>query len=177
MENFTIEQTNLGTNFLEKFHNRLASFDFKGALDKCNIIPNFFQKKVRIFIPLEVLAWVMTACWVLRSRLIYFWRNLNISSIFYFSKSTSINTQYSSLWDTLEMMLFIKYLIKWKPIGRISWNFLYWSNLKSSMELDIKRLRLYLSNAPLNTSKHIIKYLCLSMFFCWWVAEFGNLDN
>ena len=28
----------------------------KGALDKFNIIPNFFPKKVGIFIPLEVLA-------------------------------------------------------------------------------------------------------------------------
>ena len=60
--------------------------------------PNFFKKKkkVGIFIPLKVLVW----------------RNMNISSIFYFSKSTSINTQYSSLWDTLKMMLFTKYLIK-----------------------------------------------------------------
>ena len=74
-------------------------YQLKGALDKCNIIPNFFQKKVGIFIPLEVLAWVMTACWVLRSTLIYFWRNGNISVIFYFSKSTSVNTQYSgTLW-------------------------------------------------------------------------------
>ena len=97
--------------------------EFKGALDKCNIIPNFFQKKVEIFIPLEGLGWVMTARWVLCSRLVYFWRNMNISSIFYFSKSTSINTQYSSLWDTLKMMLFTKYLIKWKRIGRISWKF------------------------------------------------------
>ena len=86
----------------------------------------------------------------LRSRLIYFCRNMNISSIFYFSKSTSINTQYSSLWDTLEMMLFLKYLIKWKRVGRISWNFRCWSNLKSSIELDIKRQMLYLSNASLN---------------------------
>ena len=109
----------------------------KGALDKYNIIPQFCSKKVGIFIPLEVLAWVMTACWVSRSRLIYFWRNMNISSIFYFSKSTSINTQYSSLWDTLKMMLFTKYLIKWKRIGRISWNFWYWFNLKSSMELYV----------------------------------------
>ena len=61
------------------------------------------------------------ACWVLSSRLIYFWRNVKISSIFYFSKSTSINTQYSSLWHTLEMILFTKYLIKWKRIGGISW--------------------------------------------------------
>ena len=29
MENFTTEHTNLGTLFLEKFHNRLASFDLK----------------------------------------------------------------------------------------------------------------------------------------------------
>ena len=45
---------------------------FKGALDKFNIIPQLFPKKVGIFIPLEVLAWVMTACGVLRSRLTYF---------------------------------------------------------------------------------------------------------
>ena len=101
----------------------------KGVLDKCNIIPQLFPKKVGIFIPLEVLAWVMTACWVLPSRLTYFWKNMNIFGIFYFSKSTSINTQYSSLWDTLKMMLFTKYLIKWKRIGRISWKFQYRYNL------------------------------------------------
>ena len=39
---------------------------------KFNIIPQLFQKKVGIFIPLEVLVWVMTACRVLRSRLTYF---------------------------------------------------------------------------------------------------------
>ena len=37
---------------------------------------------------------------------------MNISNNFYFSKSTSINTQYISLWDTLEMMMFTKYLTK-----------------------------------------------------------------
>ena len=74
----------------------------KGALDKFNIIPNIFPKKVGIFIPLEVLALVKTACRVLHSRLTYFWRNMNISSIFYFSKSTSKNTQYSSLWGHSE---------------------------------------------------------------------------
>ena len=87
--------------------------------------PPTFSKKVGIFIPSEVLAWVMTACRVLRSRLTYFWRYMNISCIFYLSKSTSINTQYSSLWDTLKMLLFTKYLIKWKRIVRISWNFWY----------------------------------------------------
>ena len=93
----------------------------------------------------------MTACWVLHSRLTYFCRNLNFSRIFYFSKSTSINTQHSSLWDTLKMMLFTKYLIKWKRIVRISWKFQYRSNLKSSIELDIQREILYLSNAPLSS--------------------------
>ena len=122
----------------------------KVALDKFNIIPQLFPKKVGIFIPLEALAWVMTACRLLRSRLTYFWRNMNISSIFYFSKSTSINTQYSSLWGTLKMMLFTKHLIKWKRVGRISWNFRYWFDFKSSIELDIKRQMLNLSNAPLN---------------------------
>ena len=110
----------------------------KGALDKYNIIPQLFPKRVGIFIPLEVLAWVMTACWVLCSRLTYFWRNMNISSIFYFSKSTSINTQYSSVWDTLKMMLFIKYPIKGKRIDRIGWKFWCWFDLKSSIELDMK---------------------------------------
>ena len=83
---------------------------FKGALDKFNIIciPKLFPKKVGIFIPFKVLAWVMIACWVLPSRLTYFWRNLNTFSIFYFSKSTLINAHYSSLWDTLKMMLFTK---------------------------------------------------------------------
>ena len=70
----------------------------KGALDKFNIIPQLFPKKVGIFLPLEVLAWVMTACRVLSSRLTYFWRYMNISMIFYFLKLTSINTQYSSLY-------------------------------------------------------------------------------
>ena len=41
------------------------------------------SKKVGIFIPLQVFAWVKTACWVLCSRMIYFWRNVNISSIFF----------------------------------------------------------------------------------------------
>ena len=65
----------------------------KRALDKYNIILQLSPKRVEIFILSEVLAWVMTACWILHSSLIYFWRHMHISSIFYFSKSTSINTQ------------------------------------------------------------------------------------
>ena len=111
----------------------------KGHWTSITSSPNFFKKKVGIFIPLEVLARIMTACWVLRSKLTYFWRNRNISNVFYFSKSTSMNTQYSSLWDTLKMMLFTKHHIKWKRIGRISWKFWYRFNLKSSTDLDVKR--------------------------------------
>ena len=102
---------------LIKSYNYFDQNILKGHWTNVTSSSNFFPKKVGIFIPLEVLAWVMTACRVLRSRLIYFLRNMNISSIFYFSKSTSKNTQYSSLWDTLEMMLFTKYFIKWKRIG------------------------------------------------------------
>ena len=59
---------------LQVMHNYVhwhSSIDYcvKGALDKFNIISQLFPKKVGIFIPLEVLAWVMTACRVLRSRL------------------------------------------------------------------------------------------------------------
>ena len=61
--------------------NKIKIFKVKGALDNYNSIPG-------IFIPLEVLAWVMTACWGLHCRLIYFWRNISISSIFNFSKLT-----------------------------------------------------------------------------------------
>ena len=50
----------------------LYSQNIKGALDKFNIIPQLFPKKVEIFIPLKVLEWVMTACRVLRSTLTYF---------------------------------------------------------------------------------------------------------
>ena len=113
--------------------------DLKGHWTSSTSSPTF-SKKVEIFIPLEVLALVMTACGVLRSRLTYFWGYMNISSIFYFSKSTSINTQlFSSLWGTLKMMLFTKYLIKWKRIGRISWNFRYKFGFQSFIELDIKK--------------------------------------
>ena len=117
-----------------------ALLHFKGVLDKYNIIPNFSPKKVGIFISLKVLAWLMTACWVSRSRFTYFWRNMNISMTFYFSKSTSINTHYSSLWDTLKMMLFTKYLIKCKRIGRISWKFRYWFDLKSSIDIRCEKI-------------------------------------
>ena len=107
--------------------------------------------------------------------MIYFWRNMNISSIFYFSKSTSINTQHSSLWETLKMMLFIKYLIKWKRIGRMSWKFWYWFDLISSIELDITKIDVTLVQCPfkqnlLKMSYHFPKLLSFQ-------ANFGNFGT
>ena len=122
-----------------------------------------------------MLVWVKTACRVLRSRLTYFWRNMNISCIFYFSKSTSINTQYSSPWGTLKMMLFRKYLIKWKRIGRISWNFRHWFDFKSSIDLDIKRQMLYLSNAPFTFSfTFTLRGYCTSGLYFWRLCAFSQ---
>ena len=87
-------------------------------------LPNFFQKKLGFL--------YYQKCWH---------GYMNISSIFYFSKLTYIsiifyffkvnfNKYTFSLWYTLKIMLFTKYLIKWKHIGRISWKFQYWFNLK-----------------------------------------------
>ena len=42
----------------------LDHLSIKGALDKYNIILKLFPKQSGIFIPLEVLVWVMTTCWV-----------------------------------------------------------------------------------------------------------------
>ena len=50
----------------------LGHLSVKGALDKYNITPQLFPKKVEFFIPLEVLTWVMSACRVSRSKLTYF---------------------------------------------------------------------------------------------------------
>ena len=155
---FQVSTTHLIFHFhVNHLKSKLPSW-LKGTLDKSSsaLSPQLFPKKVEIFIPLEMLAWVMIACWVSHYRLTYFWRNMIISSIFYFSKSTSINTQYSSLWDTLKMMLFTKYLIKWKCMGRISWKFWFWFNLKSSIELDMKN-RCYTCPIPLqNWAENIV---------------------
>ena len=53
-------------SWVKSFYSNRKTY-IKGTLDKFNIIPNFFPKKVGIFISLEVLAWVKTACRVLRS--------------------------------------------------------------------------------------------------------------
>ena len=111
-------------------------------------------------------AWVMTACWVSCSRLTNFQRNMNISTIFYFSKSTSINTQYSSLWDILMMMLFTKYPIKWKRIGIIRWKFQYWFNVKSSIELDLKGHWTTSASSPNFFQKSWDLYTIKSVYLC-----------
>ena len=93
-------------------------FKVKRTLDKYNIIPQLFPKKLR-FLYHEKCCY----CCCLPFSLTYFWRTMNICSIIHFSKSTSINTWYSGLWDTLGVMLFTKDLIKWKHVGKISWKF------------------------------------------------------
>ena len=114
----------------------------------------------------------MTACWFSHSSSAHFLRNIDICINSYFFKSTSINTQYSGLWDTLRMMLFTKNQIKWKCIGRIGWNFWYWFILKFSLEQDTKRWMLYLSNAPLTLIDHLD---CDTLFFqCTYWANLLN---
>ena len=95
---------------------------------------------------------------------------MNISSIFYFSKLTSISTQHSSQLDTLKMMLFTKKSHKMKmhrqnPLKILVyiWRF----NLISSVELDIKRYMLYLSNVPLTI--HILhNKTCQTLQLVWY---------
>ena len=90
-------------------------------------LPRIFFRRVESFKPSKLLALVMIALWFIPSRFTYFWRNMNISSFFCFSKSISMNTQHRGLWDTLKIMLFRNDLIKWNPcIGRISWKIWYW---------------------------------------------------
>ena len=82
-----------------------------------NIILRLFSKKIEIFISLDVFQ-DNDPCSVLTSNFTYFWRNIKFSSSLYFSKLTQMNTLYSNLWDTLKMLLFANYLIKWKWIGK-----------------------------------------------------------
>ena len=101
-----------------------------------------------------MLAWVMTACWVLRSRLTYFWRNKNISSILYFSKSTSINIQHSSLLDTLKMMLFTKYLMKMHWHNKLKISVLVW--FKILCRIRYSKIDVILVQCPFNILFHVI---------------------
>ena len=59
---------------------------------------------------------------------------------FFFFKVDFNKYTIQCLWDILKMMLFTKYFMKWNRIGRNSWKFQYWFNLKSSMELDTTRI-------------------------------------
>ena len=95
----------------------------QGALDKYNNIPIFFPEKVTIFLPLELNVG-MGNDYMLSFT---FWIDLLLKKYEYclhflfFKVEFNINTQYISLWDTLRMMLFTKYFMKWKCISRISW--------------------------------------------------------
>ena len=124
-------------------------------MDKYYIINQLFPQKSWDFYTIRSIGMgIITTYWVLCSRLTYFWRNMNISSILYISKSTSINTQYSSLWDTLTMMLFTKYLIKWKCIGRISGKFQYWNNFRSSIRIRCKKIDVMLVHCSFSVMTH-----------------------
>ena len=86
---------------------------------------------------LEVLAWVMTACWVLCST----FTSKEICIFLAFSIFRGRHFNKYAIWDTmghygtLQMMLFTTYLIKWKCIGKISWKFRYWFYFKFSIQL------------------------------------------
>ena len=51
--------------------------------------------------------------------------------------------KYTSLWDTLGIMLFMKDHMKWQYIDRISWKVWYWFVLKFAIELDTKKNRCF----------------------------------
>ena len=93
------------------------------------------------------------------SRLTYFWTD--VQKLLYFPKLTSINTQYSSLWDTLEIMLFTKYPHKmkthWQNQLKMSWK---WFNLISSWDLDLKRW-CYICPMPLYSAIQKHSMCCL----------------
>ena len=57
----------------------MCSFLFKGALDNFSLIPQFFSKKVEIFIPLEVYTYVVTACSILLATSTQLQRYMNFS--------------------------------------------------------------------------------------------------
>ena len=83
---------------------------------------NFWKKKNWDFCTIRMVG-ISNDCMlkILTYLLLSSKKSYKYSSIFYFSKLTSVNAHYIGLWDTLEMMLFIKDHIKWKHIGRISW--------------------------------------------------------
>ena len=104
---------------------------FKGALDKYDFIPlTFSKKKKKIFIPLQVLAIIMTAYWFLPSSLTYFWRNVDILQHFLFSKvNFDKYTTPCGVWNTLAMISFTKDLKNKNTLAKsaekfgISYNF------------------------------------------------------
>ena len=83
----------LGMNFCPLINDTFLQYRVIGQVKHHQ--PDFFKKNV-IFKPLEVLIGIgMTACWFLPSKT-QFQRTIDIFSIFYFSKSTLINTQHSA---------------------------------------------------------------------------------
>ena len=125
----------------------------KGHWTSVTSSPQFLFKKVEIFIPKEVLAKVMTACWLLHSSSTYFLRNIAICSNFYFLKSTSKNTQYSGLWDTLGMMLFTKKSNEMKTLWRNRLKFLVLVYYKVFFRTKYKKIDVILVQCPFKNGK------------------------
>ena len=68
------------------------------------------------------------------------WRNVNVSCIFYCSKSTSFSIQYSNLCYIFGMMLFTNnHHTRWKLISRISKKVTHWFISIFCIGLDVKR--------------------------------------
>ena len=105
----------------------------------------------------------------------------NISSIFYFIKLTPM-IAHSRRWNTMKIMLFTKYLKKWRCIGKINWIFVYLFNLKSSTELVIEKIDVILvqwTKGPATYSSSALQnklhYILLNVHFIpsytWWFAD------
>ena len=110
----------------------------------------------------------MTACWVLHPRMIYFWRNMNISSIFYSSESTSINTYfrytYSSLWD--KMMLFTKIPHKMKMLWQNQLKILVLVSFKILYGIRYKKIDVILVQCLFKGIKWNSPILVSFLIFC-----------
>ena len=76
-----------------------------------------------------------------------------------FQSRLTKNTLYSSLWDTLKMMPFTKYLIKWKRFGRISWKFRYWFYLISFYTIKYKKIYVILVQCALSLKMYTFAYM------------------
>ena len=94
---------------------------------------------------------------------------MNISSIFYFSKSTSINTQYSSLWDTGDDTIHkIPHKMKTHWQNQLKISVLVY--FKISIELDITRISRFSAYA-LSATHYIHRIFSVGRLWWAWVGR------